>query len=71
MIIGNLCVDKTKKGLIQITLNTYHEGVPSTLFTQNELGTLIGVLKTFQAASAKPAKAAPPPADDDDWRDLI
>ena len=69
MIIGNLAIDRNKKGIIQITLNTYHEGQPFTLFTQNELGTLIGVLKDYQAKPVKAAKAAP--AEEDDWRDLI
>lgn len=79
MIVGNLNVEKTAKGLIHIGLHTDHRddrGVPYALFTVNELETLIGVLRGFQTAT--PAKPKPMkkvtvvvPEDDVSIEDLI
>lgn len=57
MIVGNLNIEKRKSGTYQLTLNTYHAGVPSCIFTKHELGVLIGVLKDLAGAEApKPPK---------------
>ena len=71
MIFGNLSVERKGK-LTVFQLNTYHEGVPRALMTQNDMANLMAFLAA-DAPKPKPLKKVTVVVAEDDFNveDLI